>query len=58
LGASTRLLTVAFQILGVVGRFNSSAFIIVIVVLMAQEIWTVAAAIAMVVRTPVAMKVA
>jgi hypothetical protein len=40
-----------FQILGVVGLFNSTAVLIVICVLMAQNLWTITAAITLVLRT-------
>lgn len=43
-------LGVVFQVLGVAGLFNTTAVLVVIVVLMAQEAWNVAAAIALVVQ--------
>jgi hypothetical protein len=46
------VLGILFQILGVAGLFNTTALIFVIFVLMAQNIWTLAASIALLVRKP------
>src|SRR5262249_54573566 len=43
-------LGVAFQILGFVGLFSSTALMLVLVVLVLQNVWTVLAAIVLVVR--------
>ncbi|HEX9117558.1 MAG TPA: hypothetical protein VGA61_15920 [Anaerolineae bacterium] len=43
-------LGIAFQVLGVVGLFNSAALLVVIFVLIAQELWNVAAAIVLLAR--------
>ncbi|MGH2458884.1 MAG: hypothetical protein ACRDIY_08450 [Chloroflexota bacterium] len=44
-------LGIVFQVLGVAGLFSSAALLAVIVVLKAQDFWTVAAAVALVVRS-------
>ncbi|MGN6362305.1 MAG: hypothetical protein ACTHNK_18130 [Thermomicrobiales bacterium] len=44
-------LGVVFQVLGVAGLFSTAALLVVIAVLMAQNVWTIAAAIALAVRT-------
>ncbi|MGN6759356.1 MAG: hypothetical protein ACTHMJ_23555 [Thermomicrobiales bacterium] len=44
-------LGVVFQVLGVTGLFSTAALLVVIAVLMAQNVWTIAAAIALAVRT-------
>jgi hypothetical protein len=44
------LLGLAFQTLGLVGLFNTTAVSLVIVILIGQEVWTVAAALALALR--------
>ncbi len=43
-------LGIAFQVLGVVGLFSSTALLIVIFVLIAQEVWNMAAAVALLIQ--------
>jgi len=51
LGYLALALGLAFELLGFAGLFSAAAVILVLVLLIAQELWIVAAAITLVVRT-------